>query len=71
MGSRGSISSTRRKATTAPSGCGALLATAAQNCRDREKPEAAIGIAMAVSSGMFCTAIATITNRLNPAVSDA
>ena len=63
-GSRGSISSTRRKATAAPTGCGALVATAAQNCRERENPAAAIGIATLVPSGMFWTAIAAITNRL-------
>ena len=70
-GSRGSISSTRRKATAAPTGCGALVATAAQNCRERENPAAAIGIATLVPSGMFWTAIAAITNRPRPAVSEA
>ncbi len=30
-----------------------------------------MGIATLVPSGMFWTAIATITNRLSPAVSDA
>ena len=65
-GSSGSISSTRRKATAAPTGCGALVATAAQNWREREKPAAAIGIATLVPSGMFWTAIAAITNRLKP-----
>ena len=42
-----------------------------RNWREREKPAAAIGIATLVPSGMFWTAIAAITNRLSPAVSDA
>ena len=52
-GSSGSISSTRRNAIAAPTGCGTLVPTAAQNWRQRENPAAAIGIATLVPSGMF------------------
>jgi hypothetical protein len=44
-----------RNAITAPTGCGMLVATAAQNWRMGENPAAAIGIATLVPSGMFCT----------------
>ena len=59
------------KAIPAPTGCGALVSTAAQNCCVRLKPASAIGMATLVPSGMFCRAIATMTKRLSPAVSDA
>lgn len=52
-GNSGSILSTRRNAIAAPRGCGALVATAPQNWRERESPAAAIGIATLVPSGMF------------------
>ncbi len=50
---------------------GTLVRLIVDSRRERENPAAAIGIATLVPSGMFCTAIATITNRLSPAVSDA
>jgi hypothetical protein len=63
--------STAKNAIAAPRGWGALVPTAAQNCCVRLNPDASIGIATLVPSGTFWIAIARITNRLSPAVSDA
>ena len=59
IGSSPPISSTARKAITAPTGCGRLVATAAQNWAARLKPASAIGIATLVPSGMFWMPIAS------------
>ena len=47
----------------APTGCGTLVSTPAQNCRPRLNPASAIGIATLVPSGTFWSPIARITNR--------
>lgn len=65
------ICSTRRKAITAPTGWGRLVATAVQNWRARVSPASSMGIAIVVPSGTFWTAIATITKSPRPDVSDA
>jgi hypothetical protein len=63
--------STSRNAPTAPTGCGALVNTAAQNCSPGVNPALSMGIATLVPSGMFCRAMARITNRPRPAVPEA
>ena len=71
IGRRDLTVSTNTNAIPAPSGCGALVSTAAQNCCALLKPASAIGIATLVPSGMFWRAIARMTKRLRPAVSEA
>ena len=70
-GRRDLTDSTSTNAIPAPTGCGALVSTAAQNICDLLKPASAIGIATLVPSGTFCRAIARMTKRLSPAVSEA
>ncbi len=70
-GNKPSIFSTSRYAAIAPTGCGALVSTAAQNCCARLKPASCIGIAEVVPSGTFCRAIARMTNRPRPCRSEA
>ena len=70
-GSSPSMSSTSAKAMTAPTGWGALVTTAAQNCWAAVKPASRIGIATLVPSGTFWSAMARITNTPRPARSEA
>src|SRR5918995_279530 len=65
-GRRPLTSSTARNATTAPRGRGKPVATPAQNCCHAVKPDASIGIATLVPSGMFWIAMATITKTPRP-----
>ena len=55
----------------APTGCGALEATAAQNCWVGVKPASCMGIAATIPSGTFCSAIASRMKRPRPSRSDA